>query len=263
MDKSPKLAKWLPGFILRYLKRIIHEDEINGFMIEAQDKSGVPFVNAVIDHFGAKVQIVGKENIPVTGGVIFAANHPLGGLDGIAFMQAIGTVRNDMQFLVNDILLNIKNFEPLFIPVNKHGSNPRAALKVIDDAYASESAVMVFPAGLVSRKIDGVIQDLEWTKSFISKAVYYKKDIIPVHINGKNSKWFYSLSQFRKFIGLKANLEMLYLPDEMYKQKGKTITLTFGKAIPSSTFDKSKSQQEWANFVREKLYALSTKKHNP
>ncbi|GGH73465.1 MAG: glycerol acyltransferase [Bacteroidetes bacterium] len=259
-NKSPKLAKWLPGFIVNYLKRVIHEDDLNRAMRDFGHLHGVEFVNACIEHLGATVEVKGLENLPKEGGVILAANHPLGGLDGIAFMQAVGRVRSDMQFLVNDILLSVENFQPLFIPVNKHGSNPRAALKMIDDAYASDSAVMVFPAGLVSRKIDGIVQDLEWTKSFISKAIRYQKDVIPVHIGGRNSNWFYNLSKFRRFIGLKANIEMLYLPDEMYKQQGQTITLTFGKPIPASTFDKTKSQQDWANYVREQMYALNDTK---
>lgn len=259
-NKSPKLAKWLPGFIVNYLKRVIHEDDLNRAMRDFGHLHGVEFVNACIEHLGATVEVKGLENLPKEGGIILAANHPLGGLDGIAFMQAVGRVRSDMQFLVNDILLSVENFQPLFIPVNKHGSNPRAALKMIDDAYASDSVVMVFPAGLVSRKIDGVVQDLEWTKSFISKAIRYQKDVIPVHIGGRNSNWFYNLSKFRRFIGLKANIEMLYLPDEMYKQQGHTITLTFGKPIPASTFDKTKSQQDWANYVREQMYALNNTK---
>ncbi len=256
-DKNPKLAKWLPGFILNYIRRIVHEDDLNRAMRDFGHLEGVDFVNASIEHVGANIEVAGLENIPKEGGVILAANHPLGGLDGIAFMQAVGRVRSDMQFLVNDILLNIKNFSPLFIPVNKHGANPRAALKIIDKAYASEAAVMVFPAGLVSRKIDGKVQDLEWTKSFITKAIRYKKDVVPVHIDGHNSNWFYNLSKYRKKLGVKANLEMFYLANEMYKQSGQTITLTFGKPIPADKFDKSRSANDWANYVREKMYSLS------
>lgn len=256
-SKNPRLAKWMPGFLMRYIKRIVHEDDINRAMREFGHLRGIDFVNEAIHHVGADVEIDGLENLPKEGGVILAANHPLGGLDGIAFMHAVGKVRTDMQFLVNDILLNVKNFAPLFIPVNKHGSNPREALKTIDEAYASDSVVMVFPAGLVSRKIDGKVQDLEWTRSFINKAIQYKKDVIPVHIGGRNSNWFYNLSRFRRFAGIKANLEMFYLADEMYRQKGQTIKLTFGKPIPASTFDRSRSKDEWANYVRDKMYGLA------
>lgn len=259
-EKNPTLARWMPRFVLNYIKRVVHEDEINALMNECGHLNGVDFVNAGVNYLGADVVLKGLENIPKKGGVILASNHPLGGLDGVAFMYAVGQVRSDLQFLVNDILLNVTNFEPLFIPVNKHGANPRAALKIIDEAYASDAAVMVFPAGLVSRKIDGVVKDLEWTKSFINKAIQYQRDVIPVHIDGVNSNWFYNLSKWRGKLGIKANLEMFYLVDEMYKQRGRTITLTFGKPIPASTFDKSKTQQEWANYVREQMYALADTK---
>lgn len=247
----------MPKFILNYIKRIVHEDDINRAMREFGHLHGVDFVRASVEHVGANVVTEGLENIPKEGGVILAANHPLGGLDGIAFMYAVAQVRSDMQFLVNDILLNVKNFEPLFIPVNKHGANPRAALRIIDEAYASDKAVMVFPAGLVSRKIDGEVKDLEWTKSFIAKAIQYKRDVVPVHIGGRNSNWFYNLSRLRTKLGVKANLEMFYLANEMYKQQNQTIKLTFGEPIPADTFDKSRSQADWANYVREKMYGLA------
>lgn len=256
-SKNPKLLKWLPRFVIRYIKKVLHEDDINRAMRENGHLHGVPFVNSAVDHIGADVVSEGLENIPEKGGVIIVANHPLGGLDGIALMKAVGERREDMQVLVNDILMNIENFEPLFIPVNKHGSNPRAAMRVIDEAYASESAVVIFPAGLVSRKIDGKIQDLEWTKSFIAKSIKYGKSVVPVHIGGTNSKWFYNLSRYRQKLGIKANLEMFILVNEMYKQYGQTIKMTFGEAIPASTFDKSKSHIEWANYVRDKVYALA------
>lgn len=259
-DKNPKLLKWLPGFMINFMRSVIHEDDINRVMNNVGHLYGLDFTEGALRELNAKLELVGLENVPKDGGVILAANHPMGGLDGIAFMSAAGRVRSDIQFLVNDILLNIKNFEPLFIPVNKHGNNPRYATKMIEEAYASDQAVLVFPAGLVSRKINGKVQDLEWKKSFISKSVKYNKDIVPVFIGGRNSNFFYYLSKLRRFLGIKANIEMLFLPKEMFKQKDKTITIIFGKPIPSSTFDKSKSQQEWADYVREVMYNLPQQK---
>lgn len=255
-SKSERLAKWLPGFVVGYIKRIVHEDEVNEVMRNTSHLRGVEFVNAVMDELQMTVELSGAENIPKTGGCILAANHPLGGLDGIAFMQAVGQVRSDMKFLVNDILLNIENFQPLFLPVNKHGSNGREALNMIDQAYASDEATLVFPAGLVSRKLPEGIADLQWKKSFISKATKYQQDIIPVHIGGRNSNFFYNLSRFRGKVGIKANLEMFYLVDELFKQKGKTLKVTVGKPIPYTTFNKEKSQQEWADEVRRRVYEL-------
>ncbi|MCR9154778.1 MAG: 1-acyl-sn-glycerol-3-phosphate acyltransferase [Bacteroidetes bacterium] len=258
-EKNPALAKWLPNFVLNYIKRIIHQSELNAIMREHGQKEGLPFVRAGLESLQTKVETRGLENVPKAGGIILASNHPLGGLDGIAFMKAVGEVREDIQFLVNDILMNIKNMQPLFIPVNKVGTNARAALKVIEETYAREIAVLVFPAGLVSRRLPGGIGDLVWQKSFIARAKKYQKDIIPVHIDGKNSSWFYNLSHWRSKLGIKANLEMFYLADEMFKQRGKTITITFGEPVSWQTFDKSKSLVEWAEHMRTLTYALPEK----
>ncbi len=259
-EKNATLAKWLPGFVMSYIKRIIHQEEINECMRLYGEEIGLDFVRSGLDFLETKVETIGLENIPKEEGVILAANHPLGGLDGIAFMKAVGEVRRDIQFLVNDILLNIKNLQPLFIPVNKVGANPRKALQIIEETYAKELAILVFPSGMVSRKLpDGTIGDLEWQKSFIARAKKYQKDIVPVHIEGRNSNWFYNLSYWRSKLGVKANLEMFYLADEMFKQKGKTITIRFGKPVPWQTFDKSKSLVEWAEHMRSLTYALPKK----
>lgn len=255
-DKNPALARWLPGFVTRYIKRVVHEDEINAVMQAHGERYGLDFVRASLDFLNTEVVLQGAENIPQQGGVILAANHPLGGLDGIALMKAVGDIRSDFLFLVNDILLNIKNLEPLFVPVNKVGQNPREALKRIEESYARDIAILVFPAGMVSRQLPEGIADLEWQKSFIAKAIKYQKDVVPIHIGGRNSAWFYGLSRWRKRLGIKANLEMFYLPDEMFKQSNRKIVITAGKAVPWQTFDQTKNLKEWAEWMRQKVYAL-------
>lgn len=254
-DKSPGLAKWIPGFVFSYLRKIIHEKEINDFLFTNQEKNGLDFVDAIIDGFGAIVKVKGIENIPVKGRYILAANHPLGGLDGVALMQVIGRVRKDIVFPVNDILTYLPNLQVLFIPVNKHGSNADN-IRVLNETFESDKLVLYFPAGLVSRKQQGIIKDLEWKKTFISKAVQYRRDVLPVFIKGKNSGFFYNLAHLRKKLGIKANIEMLFLPDEMYKQKGKTIEIVIGKPIPFQVFDKRHSNNEWADLVRDHVYKL-------
>lgn len=218
---------------------------------------GMEFVNALIGEFGVEVTLTGAENIPIDRPVIFASNHPLGGMDGIAFMYALGKYRTDLRFLVNDILTNIKNFEPLFVPVNKLGSNSRDVSKLIEDTYGGKFAVLVFPAGLVSRKQEVGIKDLEWKKSFISKSKKYKKDIVPVYIEGRNSNFFYNFANLRKRIGFKTNIEMFYLPDEMFSQRGKKVIIHVGKPIPYGYFDKSKSESEWAEEVKHIVYRMA------
>jgi len=177
----------------------------------------------------------------------------------VAFMYALGKYRTDIRFLVNDILTNIKNFEPMFVPVNKHGANSREVSKLIEETYAGEHAVLVFPAGLVSRKQSGTIKDLEWKKSFISKSKRYKKNVVPVYIEGRNSDFFYNFATIRKGLGIKANIEMFYLADEMFSQRGKKVVIHIGKPISYQYFDQSKSESEWAAEVKEIVYQMAEK----
>jgi len=256
-SKNPKVAKMLPGFIYRYIERIIHQKEMNDGIPIFGDKMGLDFIKAVLDYFDAKIHVKGKENIPTEGRYIFVSNHPLGGLDGLVFAHVIGQIHPNIQFLVNDILMNLENLDPIFIPVNKHGRQSIEYVKKIEKAYESGAQILNFPAGLCSRKIKGKIVDLEWKKSFVAKAIQHKRDIVPIHIDGRNSNFFYNLSNFRIKLGIKTNLEMFYLVDEMFKQKNKDITLTVGKPIPYQTFDKSLHPKEWALKVKNHVYDLT------
>jgi putative hemolysin len=257
--KNPKLLKLLPKFVLNYIIRTVHQDEMNVAVEKNKQRFGYDFVQAAMEVFQAKTATVGTENIPQTGGVIMAANHPLGGLDGIAFMEVAGKYRKDIKFLVNDLLMQIKNFEPIFVPVNKLGKNSSEYTRKIEETYASDGCLLIFPAGLVSRKQEGgKIEDLVWRKSFIIKAIQHKKNIVPVYIDGKNSKFFYNLAYWRKKLGIKANIEMFYLVDEMFKQKGKTITFIFGKPISWETFTSDKSAEYWSARFKDHVYALAS-----
>ncbi|GAB1419871.1 1-acyl-sn-glycerol-3-phosphate acyltransferase [Bacteroidales bacterium] len=253
--KNPALLKVLPGFLLRYLKRTIHQDEINVFMRREGEKMGLEFVQAIIDEFRPDIEVVGIGNILTSQRIVVASNHPLGGLDGIVLMHVIGKVKREIQFPVNDILLYLTNLQPLFVPINKHGSNADN-IRILNQTFESDAVVCYFPFGLVSRKRKGIIRDLDWKKTFLSKARTFKRDIVPTHINGQNSAFFYNLSNCRKALGIKANIEMLYLPDELFKQQGKSITITFGKPIPYTVFDKRFNDLQWAEKLRGFSYFL-------
>lgn len=255
-DKNPKTSKLIPGFVFSFLRKIIHEKEVNDFLYRNRDRIGLDFVDQLIMEFGADVKVSGLENISENGRYLVASNHPLGGLDGVALMQAVGKVTPEIIFPVNDLLLYLPNLQPLFIPINKHGSNAEN-VRIIEQSFESEKIMLYFPAGLVSRKINGVIQDLEWKKTFIAKAKKYQRDIIPTYIEGKNTNFFYKLANLRKRFGIKANLEMLFLSDEMFKQKNKTIHITFGKPIPFQVFDKSKNDRDWAMQIKNYVYGKS------
>lgn len=256
-SKNPALKKAMPGFVIRYLKRIVHQDELNEFLRLSGHLKNAEFIKAGLEFFNIRYNVSGSENIPDSGRYIFVSNHPLGGLDGLVFIYELSKYFSDLKFPVNDILMNITNLSGIFLPVNKHGAQGREAARMIEEAYASESQILYYPAGLCSRKKKGIIRDLQWHKSFISKSIQYKRDIVPAFFSGRNSNFFYNLSNFRNFLGIKANIEMLYLVDELFKQKGKEIDLIFGKAIPWQTFDNSKTTPEWAEWVKEKSYDLN------
>jgi putative hemolysin len=254
-EKNPKFSKLIPGFVFSYLKRVIHQDELNKALYEFRDKFGVEFLDGILDKFGVKVETVGLENLPAEGRQIIVANHPLGGLDGMALMREIAKVRQDFLFPVNDLLMHLPNLKELFIPINKHGSNADN-IRLFNQTFASDKLLLYFPAGLVSRKQSGKIVDLEWKKTFLSKAIQYQRDIIPVHISGRNTDFFYNLARWRAKLGIKANIEMLYLVDEMFKQKDKLIRITFGKPIAVTTFDKRRPHAQWAELVKAHVYAI-------
>lgn len=256
-SKNPRLLKLMPGFLVNYIKRTIHQDEMNQFMALNHEKKDFEFAKAVLDFIDVKLNVIGLENIPREGGCILASNHPLGGIDGMALIEVVGRVRKDIRFLVNDILMNLENLNGVFVPVNKVGRNTAEMVAKMDEVYASDKAVLLFPAGLVSRKQQGVIKDLQWKKSFVTRAKKYQKNIIPVYVDGQNSKFFYNLSQWRKRIGIKANIEMFYLPDEMFKQRGKTITIIFGEPVSYQAFDNSRNDGAWADWMKEKTYELA------
>jgi putative hemolysin len=258
--KSPKIAKMIPGFVYAYLKRVIHQKEMNEILPKISHLYGMDFVRAGLNELGMDVKVHGKDDISREGHFIFVANHPLGGPDGLVFAKEVGDIFPKVRFIVNDILLNLENFEPLFVPVNKHGRQSTEYVRRIDETYQSDAQVLNFPAGLCSRKIKGKIVDLEWHKSFINKAKQYKRDVIPVHISGRNSNFFYNFAKIRQFLGIKTNIEMFYLPDEMFKQRDKDIVITFGKPISYTTFDKRFTPKQWAEKIKHHVYDLARDK---
>lgn len=255
-EKNPRVLKFIPGFIIRYLKRVIHQEELNDALERYSDVMGLDFIELVLKEFDARIVVEGIENVPKQGRYIIAANHPLGGIDGMALMKVVGSVRKDILFPVNDLLMYLPNLKPLFIPLNKHGRNADN-IRIFDETFASDVAILYFPAGLCSRKVNGKIVDLDWKKTFISKAKKFKRDIIPVYIRGRNSNFFYNLANWRVRLGVKSNIEMLYLADEMFKQKDKEILIRFGKPIPYQFFDNTKKDVEWASYMKEHVYSLA------
>ncbi len=255
-EKNPGLAKVLPKFVFSYIKRILHQEEINKFLLQNKDSQNVDFLGQVISYFDVTYEIIGASNLPEHPRSVFAANHPLGGLEGIIMTKAIADHYGDARVPVNDILLSIKNFHPLFIPINKHGATSKEAIIKFDETYASDIPMLMFPSGYVSRKKKGVIKDIDWKKTFLAKAIKHNRSIIPTFISGQNSNFFYNLNIFREAIGIKANLEMFFLSNELFKQRGEHLKIYYGEEIKPSFFDKSRHPKEWAKLVQEYAYSL-------
>ena len=256
-QKAPSAARKIPGFVVNYLIRTVHQDELNDILRRYHDKDGVAFMQELIGYFDLNLELVNEENIPAEGRYIFASNHPLGGLDGICLSAVIGgRFDGKIRYLVNDLLLYLSNLRSIFFFFIKFGAQGKTNALLIEEAYASDNQIITFPAGLCSRKQHGKIQDTEWKKSFIQKAVECQRDIIPVFFEGRNSNCFNRLANLRKALGIKMNYEMVYLPDEMFRSKHKTFRIYFGKPIPWQTFDNSRKPAEWAEWVKGIVYNL-------
>lgn len=257
-EKTPKYYNKIPKFFVRYLKKTIHQDELNDFLSNGgRGQYGVDFLKAALEFLDTSIVVEGRENLPKDKLCTFVSNHPLGGQDGLALGMILGDeYKGKVKYLVNDLLMNLEGLAPLCIPINKTGNQSRDFPKMVKAGFESDNQLIMFPAGLCSRKIKGKIQDLEWKKTFIVKSVEAKRDVVPIYFEGRNSNFFYNLANICKSMGLKVNVAMLYLVDEMFKNKHKTFTVKIGKPIPWQTFDSSKSASEWARLVKEKVYKL-------
>ncbi len=257
-EKAPKIYNKVPRFAINYLKRKIHLDELNEILTIYADKYGVDFMQAVVGYFNLTLETSGLENIQDDKKYIFVSNHPLGGLDGICLSAVIGErFDKKIKYVVNDVLYFIKNLQPIFLPVNKYGRQSKQATSSLNEAYESDNQIITFPAGLCSRQKNGKILDLDWQKNFILKAVESRRDVVPVYFEGKNSNFFYRFANIRKRLGIKFNIELILLPDEMFKNKNKSFSITFGEPISYTFFDNSKSAMQWAQYVKEKSYNLA------
>lgn len=256
-DKNPTLLKRLPGFVLNYLKRILHQDEVNQILYQNRELMGSDFCDNIVERFSINVSAFGLENVPQKGGVILACNHPLGGMDAMAVSHLMAQLRKDFKFIVNDILMELPNLRGIFTGVNKHGANAASSLKKVDELFGSSEAIFVYPAGLVSRKKNGRVKDLQWKKTFVTRAKKYNTPIVPVHISGELSAFFYNLARIREALGIKANLEMLYLVNEQFKLQAKPINVTFGKLIAPEMLTTHKTDLEWAQEIKQQVYQLA------
>lgn len=261
-EKAPKAH--VPDFLIRYLERIVHVKQMNAFLRKYPDLEGYDFIRRVLDEeLCCTASIEGIENIPTDNKpVIFASNHPLGGLDGMIIAQMIHESRKEkreLKVIVNELLMFMKPIASLWAPVSKTGSLSKEQVLQQQAMWESGTDVMTFPAGACSRiqRINHAwsIQDLEWQKNCIQRAREYQRDIVPIYFEGKNSRFFYALAYIRKLLRIPFNIEMLYLVDEMYGARGKHFRVHVLPPIPYTTFDNSRTPKQWAQYVKSIVYA--------
>lgn len=259
-EKMGDKANYVPALAVKWLKHIIHQDEVNKFLWESRDKKGTEWLEECTRYLDMTLNIEGMENLPDKNDgrlYTFVSNHPLGGVDGVALGAIIGRHYDGrFRYLVNDLLMNLPGLAPLCIPINKTGKQSRNFPEMVESGFAGDNHILMFPAGICSRKINGSIHDLPWKKTFITKSVETHRDVVPIHFGGRNSDFFYGLANVCKALHIKFNIAMLFLVDEMYKNVHKTFRVAIGKPIPWQTFDKSKTPVEWAKFVQDEVYKL-------
>ncbi len=259
-SKMGSKAKFVPSPLVKWLKHIVHQDEVNKYLWDSRNLTGVEWLEDCMSYLDMTLDIVGKENLPDKDDgklYTFVSNHPLGGEDGVALGAVIGRHYDGrFRYLVNDLLMNLPGLAPLCIPINKTGSQSRNFPAMVEAGFRSDNHMLMFPAGLCSRRINGEIRDLPWKKTFITKSVETHRDVVPIHFGGRNSDFFYTLANVCKALGIKFNIAMLFLVDEMYKNVHKSFRIAIGKPIPWQTFDKSRTPAQWAQYVQDEVYKL-------
>lgn len=259
-SKMGRKARWIPRPLVSWLKRIIHQEEVNAYLWESRHLTGTEWLEECVRYLDMTLELVGEENLPPKDDgrlYTFVSNHPLGGEDGVALGAIIGRHYDSrFRYLVNDLLMNLPGLAPLCIPINKTGNQSRNFPAMVESGFQSDNHMLMFPAGICSRRQGDAIRDVEWKKTFVTKSVQYQRDVVPIHFGGQNSDFFYRLANFSDRYVKKVNIAMLFLVDEMYKNTHKTFRVAIGKPIPWQTFDNSRTAAQWAQYVKDRVYEL-------
>ncbi|MBR6547623.1 MAG: 1-acyl-sn-glycerol-3-phosphate acyltransferase [Bacteroidales bacterium] len=256
---GPKLMKKLPRFAVNFFKRRIHQDEINDCIMHAEHYKGAGFFDEALNYVGITFKIRGEENLDPGKKYLFAGNHPLGGPEALIIGSVFRRIYGDgFKVPVNHLLANLKPLNEFFVPVRVYGSNRNRELgEQIADMFRSDYQVLVFPAGMCARKIKGKVTEMPWKKMFITQSRKFERDVVPIHISGFNSRRFFFFTKLSTFLKLKFNLGMIFLVDELFNKKGQEFVVTFGKPVPYTTFDKTKTDLQWAAEIKDQVEALS------
>jgi putative hemolysin len=257
-ESDSDFLKKFPAFLVRWLEKIIKQDELNIILDKYKDCEGGDFHRSIVKEFNLTIEIEGIENLPENGKCFFLANHPFGIIDGMALTKTVIEKYGTFKAIGNESFNFIPNLRPYIALVNPYGLSSKAYVAELEKVYQSDVAITHFPAGEVSRRYNGKIQDRAWQKSFITRAVSCHRDIVPFYFHGKNSNLFYGINLVRRALGIKTNVELILLPREMFLKRNKTIRFKIGKPIPWQKFDSSMTHVQWAQRVKEHVYNMAS-----
>jgi len=256
-ESNSGFLKKLPRFVIRIVEKIIMQDELNAILEKYKDCQGAEFHRSVITELNLKFEVEGLENLPENGKCFFAANHPFGIIDGLLLTKTVLEKYGNLKAIGNESFVYIPNLRPYIALVNPYGMSPKNYVLEFEKIYQSDISITHFPAGEVSRRYDGRIQDCEWQKSFISRAISCQRNIVPFYFHGRNSRLFYSINLIRRALGIKTNIELMLLPREFFLKRNATVRFKIGKPISWQVFDRSKTHKQWAQTLKDHVYGMA------
>lgn len=253
--------RWVPAWAVEWLRRLVCEDRLNEMLRVNSGRQGVDFSRGVLRHLGVTYDVSGT--FPADRRVVVVSNHPLGGLDGMALSCVVADAygKEGLKFVVNDLLWAIAPMRPIFLPVNKLGGQTRQGARALDEAFQGPDPVIMFPAGLVSRRRGGRVRDLQWHKMVVQKAIASGRDVVPVRFGGENSSLFYRVARWRERLGVRLNVEMALLPREVFRASGSHFHLTVGAPVACASLQGGSKAHEQAQQLRQRVYSLDEKDH--
>ncbi len=252
----------MPRFVVKWIEKIILQEKMNQILTKYSDYKGLEIITKIIEELNLTIEIDGKENLPENGRCFFLSNHPFGLVDGLVLTKIVGDKFHVLKSIGNEAFMYVPHLRPFIAAVNVFGKNSKEYITALENTYNSDVPITHFPSGEVSRIYGGKIQDCQWHKSFITKAISYNRDIVPFYIYGRNSCFFYLISSVRRLLGIKTDIEFFMLPREMFRKKNKTIKVKIGKTIPHDKFDRTFSNWDWAEKVRRHVYDLENSSTN-
>ncbi|MGD9493358.1 MAG: 1-acyl-sn-glycerol-3-phosphate acyltransferase [Bacteroidales bacterium] len=255
LNSNSKLLKNMPDPVLSLLERIVRQDEMNFMLSKYSQNSGVDFLSNILTEMDIRIDVQGIENLPDHSKCFFVANHPFGIADGLVLTNIVAQKYGELKAIGNDVFMLIPQMRPIIAAVSVFGKNSREYYVELEKVYKSDIAITHFPAGLVSRISKFKVAESTWKKSFITKSVECQRDIVPIHFVGRNSILFYSVFKFRKALGINATLELALLPHEFFNKRNRTIKVVIGRPISYKTFNNNKSNEEWAQWVKNQCLA--------